>query len=117
MPSRHIPVSKIWISFFSRPTIKPFFSLPISTPMVGGGGGSTPPHPLQYHWSFEGVGPETHVHKITNIPVFYMALGLNDYDAGKFISPLLRPLDGMGPHNGYCLHQKHYVPRKINIMT
>jgi hypothetical protein len=46
-----------------------------------------------------------------------MALGLNDFIAGKFISPLLRPLEGMGPHNGYCLHQKHYVPRKINIMT
>jgi hypothetical protein len=46
-----------------------------------------------------------------------MALGLNDFDAGKFISPLLRPLEGMGPHNEYCLHQKHYVPRKINLMT
>jgi hypothetical protein len=32
----------------------------------------------------EGVGPETHVHKITNVSLFYMALRLNDFDAGKF---------------------------------
>jgi hypothetical protein len=47
----------------------------------------------------EGVGPEnhikltsysteytcskTHVHKITNVPVFYMTLGLNDFDGDK----------------------------------
>jgi hypothetical protein len=35
-----------------------------------GGGFPPPPHPLQYHWPLEGVGPETHVHKITNVPVF-----------------------------------------------
>ncbi len=29
---------------------------------------------------------ETHVHKITKIPVFYMALGRNDFDGGKFIT-------------------------------
>ncbi len=34
----------------------------------------------------KGVGPETHVHKITNVPVFYMALGLYDFDAGKSIT-------------------------------
>ncbi len=30
----------------------------------------------------------THVHKITNVPYlfFYMALGLNDFDAGKSIT-------------------------------
>jgi hypothetical protein len=29
---------------------------------------------------------ETHVHKITNAPVFYMALGLNAFDVGKSIT-------------------------------
>jgi hypothetical protein len=29
---------------------------------------------------------ETHVHKITNVPVFYSVLGLNDFDAGKSIA-------------------------------
>jgi hypothetical protein len=29
---------------------------------------------------------KTHVHKITNVPVFYMALGLNDFYAGKSIT-------------------------------
>jgi hypothetical protein len=38
------------------------------------------------------VGPETHLHKITNVPVFYMALGLNGFDAGKSITPAI----GMG---------------------
>jgi hypothetical protein len=32
------------------------------------------------------VGPESHVHKIINVPVFYMVLGLNDFDAGKSIT-------------------------------
>jgi hypothetical protein len=26
---------------------------------------------------------KTHIHKITNVPVFYMALGRNDFDRGK----------------------------------
>ncbi len=30
------------------------------------------------------MGPETRVLKITNVPVVYMALGLDDFDAGKF---------------------------------
>ncbi len=34
----------------------------------------------------EGAGPETHVHKISIVPVFYMALGLNDFDMGNFIT-------------------------------
>jgi hypothetical protein len=29
---------------------------------------------------------ETHVHKITNVPVFFMAPGQNDSDAGKSIT-------------------------------
>jgi hypothetical protein len=29
---------------------------------------------------------KTHVHKNTNVPVFYMALGLNDFEAGKSIT-------------------------------
>jgi hypothetical protein len=45
---------------------------------IGEGGGSGGP--------LEGVGPETHVHEISmylfiNLP----ALGLNDFDAGKFM--------------------------------
>jgi hypothetical protein len=34
------------------------------------------------------LGPEmaTHLHKITNIPAFYRALGLNDFDGGKSIT-------------------------------
>ncbi len=32
------------------------------------------------------VGPETHVHKITNVPLFCMAHGLNDFYAGKSIT-------------------------------
>jgi hypothetical protein len=36
---------------------------------------------LQYQWPLEGLGPETHEHKITIIPVFYMAL-----DVGKSIT-------------------------------
>ncbi len=61
----------------------------------------------------EGVGPKnrikfttyrihntpaakTHVHKITNVPVFYMALGLNDFDGGE---STLGPLEGLGHEN------------------
>ncbi len=51
-----------------------------------GRGKGAPPHPLQYQWPLEGVGPETHVHKITNVPVFNMVLGLNDFYEGKYIS-------------------------------
>ena len=29
---------------------------------------------------------KTHVHKTTNVPVFYMAFGLNDFEAGKSIT-------------------------------
>ncbi len=29
------------------------------------------------------MGPETHVHKITNVPVFYMELGLNGIVEGN----------------------------------
>jgi hypothetical protein len=37
---------------------------------------------------------ETHVHKISNVPVFYMALGLDDFDGGKSIT---RPIEMGGP--------------------
>ncbi len=43
---------------------------------------------------WEGVSPEIHVHKITNVTVFYMALGLNDFDAGKSIT---RAIERGGP--------------------
>jgi hypothetical protein len=33
------------------------------------------------------MGPETHVHKITNVPVYFIwRFGLNDFDAGKSIT-------------------------------
>jgi hypothetical protein len=35
---------------------------------------------------------KTHVHKITNVTVFYMALELNDFDAGKSINSYLNIL-------------------------
>ncbi len=69
------------VAFLSFP-IQPFSSEihkstppPISTPMVGGGRGLSLPlkNPLQYHWPWEGVGPETHKHKITSVPLFYGA--------------------------------------------
>jgi hypothetical protein len=41
-----------------------------------------PPQPLQLKWPLEGVGPETHVHKVTNV--------LNDFDAGKSISRAIK---------------------------
>ncbi len=34
---------------------------------------------------------ENHVHKINNVPVFYRALGLNDFDAGKSITRAIGP--------------------------
>jgi hypothetical protein len=37
---------------------------------------------------------ETHVHKINNVPVFYMTLGLNDFDGAN---PLLVPLEEVDP--------------------
>ncbi len=120
-----------------------------------------PPPPIQQGKGgpLEGVGPETHVykthnihyriqntehriqntenhvHKITNVPVFYMALGLNDFDAGKSITQLFlaqmalaslvaisgpqkvsifRASPSNGPCNGSCSHQNHYLPRLIN---
>jgi hypothetical protein len=41
-----------------------------------------PPIKLGEAGALEGVGPETHVHKIIYVPVVYMELGLNDFDAG-----------------------------------
>jgi hypothetical protein len=59
----------------------------------GRGKGLPPlPHALQYQW--EGVGPETHVHKITNVPVFIRRLDLMILMQAN---PLLRPLEGVGP--------------------
>jgi hypothetical protein len=49
-----------------------------------------PPPPIQPSIPTAGwetsLGPETRVHKITNVPVVYMALGLNDLEAGKSIT-------------------------------
>jgi hypothetical protein len=55
---------------------------------------------------------ETHVHKIINVPVFYMALGFNDFDAGKSITRA-HPFQWLS--KWIFLHQNPYVPRHINI--
>jgi hypothetical protein len=39
---------------------------------------------------------ETHIHKITNLLIFYIALGLDDLMGAN---PLLGPLEGVGPKN------------------
>ncbi len=54
---------------------------------------------------------ESHVYKITNVPVSYMVLGLNDFDAGKSIA---HSIGRGGPCNECCPHQNHYVPHRIN---
>ncbi len=35
---------------------------------------------------------QTHVRKITNVPVFYMELILNGFEAGKSVFPASKPL-------------------------
>jgi hypothetical protein len=57
-----------------------------NTGWEGGDGRGHPPHTLQYQWPLEGVGPETHVHKITNLPVLNMVLGLDDFYEVKSIT-------------------------------
>jgi hypothetical protein len=82
--------------------------------------GNPPPIQLGEGGPLEkGVGPETHVHKITNVPVFYMALGLNDFDACKSI---LDPLEGVGPElstflgpNGTRFACCHFIAQKSII--
>jgi hypothetical protein len=39
---------------------------------------------------------ETHVHKITKVPVFFNGVEYNDFEAGKSIS---RATGGVGPEN------------------
>jgi hypothetical protein len=44
------------------------------------------PHNIQYriqNTEYKIWNTKSYVHKITNVPVFYMALGVNDFDAGK----------------------------------
>jgi hypothetical protein len=66
--------------------------------MGGGWWGLPPPPPPPPIQLGEGgplkeMGPETHVHKITNVPVFYMTIGLIDFAAAN---PLLGPLERGG---------------------
>jgi hypothetical protein len=49
-----------------------------------GGGGVAPVQSKFTQYRIQNT--ETHVHKITNISVFYKAFGLNDFDEGKSIS-------------------------------
>jgi hypothetical protein len=52
---------------------------------------------------------KTHVHKITDVPVFYMVFGLNDFDWDKSITWAIEwPSKWIGPY------KYHYVPRHIN---
>ncbi len=71
-----------------------------------GGGHGEPPSPLYpsqylqicsnthahqtYCTEYRIHNPGTLVHKITDIHVFYMALGLNDFDVGKSITRVMR---------------------------
>jgi hypothetical protein len=105
--------------------------------MEGGEGGSEyvmllyvplgPPH-----------SSETHEHKITIVPIFYMVLGLNDFDAGKSSTRAIGRSEPWNPDffgptlpkgylfiyfimslvNGYypppLPHQNRDVPRHIN---
>ncbi len=41
---------------------------------------------LMYMKTYNIQDTETYLHKITNVPAFYMALGLNDFDGGKSIT-------------------------------
>jgi hypothetical protein len=50
---------------------------------------------------------ETHGQKVTNVPVFYVALGLNDFDGGKSIT---RAIARGGALVMDLPHQNHHVP-------
>jgi hypothetical protein len=54
---------------------------------------------------------ETHVHKITNVHVFF--IWRLDLIILMRANPLLGPLEGVGPCNSSGLHQNHYVPHHI----
>ncbi len=57
------------------------------------------------------LNAETHVHKITNVPVFYLALGPNDFDVGKSISQA----KGRGGNSKWISpHQNHLILRHVN---
>jgi hypothetical protein len=77
--------------------------------MVGGGGGAlqtttTPPSSTQHSCKDTYIPKHnntkqsynTCVHKITNVPVVYMALILNGFEAWNI---LLGALEGVGPEN------------------
>jgi hypothetical protein len=53
--------------------------------MEGGGMGGVGGEQV-HNVTLHSAGAETYVHKITNVPVFYMALGTIDFDAGKFFT-------------------------------
>jgi hypothetical protein len=55
----------------------------------------------------EMVKSETHVHKITNVPAFHMALGHNDFVGGK---SLTRVVEGVKNLNFLIWHSHHSVP-------
>jgi hypothetical protein len=52
------------------------------------------------------VGPETPVHKITNVPVFLYSAWTNDFDAGKSIT---QAIGVGGPCNRCFSHQNQYI--------
>jgi hypothetical protein len=50
-------------------------------------GGVPPPPSTTIPVAIGRVGPETHVNKNTNVPVFYIALGLNYLKISTFVGP------------------------------
>ncbi len=55
---------------------------------------------IETFWGLEMTTSETHIQKITNVPVFYMALGLHDFDGGKSITrPIGRAKPGQAKVN------------------
>jgi hypothetical protein len=57
------------------------------------------------------LGPENgNVHKITNVPVFYMELGINDLAAGKSITPAI---EGVDPESLVCFGLKWHSLRSL----
>ena len=76
--------------------------------------GSIMPHCRSFHpavgvWALKPLF--SHLHKNTNVPVFYMALGPYDFDEGQ--RHYLGHWKGNGPHNVFVPHQNHNVPHHI----
>jgi len=82
------------------------------TQYAGWEGEGPPPPPSTSHPVAMGGGGPNHVHKITSVPVFYVALGLNDFDfdAGKSIT---RAIGRVDPHQSRFASIKIITSRAI----